>query len=98
MVFKCKVVYDFQSVEFEYEADGADGIEKMYGIYKAILNGLKDIADETPNPSKMPQKKANKEELASPNQINYLTSLGLPREEAEKLTKKQASVKIKELS
>jgi len=98
MVFKCKVVYDFQSVEFEYEVDGADGMEKMYGIYKAILNGLKEIADETPNPSKMPQKKANKEEMASVGQVNYLISLGLPKEEAEKLTKKQASVKIKELS
>lgn len=98
MVFKCKVVYDFQSVEFEYEADGADGMEKMYGIYKAVLNGLKEIADETPNPSKTPQKKAVKEEMASANQINYLEGLGFPREQAEKLTKKQASVKIKELS
>ncbi len=98
MVFKCKVVYDFQSVEFEYEVDGAGEMERMYEIYKAILNGLKEIADETPNPSKMPQKKANKEEMASAGQVNYLISLGLSREEAEKLTKKQASVKIKELS
>ena len=98
MVFKCKVVYDFQSIEFEYEANGKDDTEKMYSVYKAILTGLKEIADETPNPSKTPQKKANKEEMASAGQIKYLEGLGFPREQAEKLTKKEASLKIKELS
>lgn len=98
MVFKCKVVYDFQSIEFEYEANGKDDMEKMYSVYKAILTGLKEIADETPNPSKTPQKKAAKEEMASAGQIKYLEGLGFPREQAEKLTKKEASVKIKELS
>ena len=56
------------------------------------------VAPEQEKVQTTPQKKKPKEEMATNGQINYLEGLGFPREEAMKLTKTQASMKIKELS
>ena len=98
MNFKCKVVYDFQSIEFDYEVNNEVDKNNMFGLYKDLLEGLKQLGDEIPNPNKNAKKQPIKEDMASPGQIKYLSGLGFPEEEAKKLTKKEACQKIKELS
>lgn len=100
MVLKAKVVYDFQSIEFEWDTDNED-----YGDFKrrfeTILRDLSEIANKYPQPSKTPQKSdknnAKKEPKASPNQIRWLINLGVDEEEARSMTTTEASSLIKEL-
>lgn len=100
MVLKAKVVYDFQSIEFEWDTEDED-----YGDFKrrfeTILRDLSEIANKYPQPSKNPQKtdksSAKKEAKASPNQIRWLKNLGVDEEEARQMTTSEASDLIKEL-
>lgn len=99
MVVKCKPVYNFQSVEFEYEIHDGNpkDIEAMFMIYKQLMDGLQKVAVEQPalaKPVAKPQKP--KEEMATPNQVQLLVSFGEDEEEVRKLTKKEASMRIKE--
>lgn len=101
MVLKGKVVYDFQSVEFEEEVNIVED-EKIFFIrFESILKSLSEIANKYPQPTKTPQKTANnsakKEPKASPNQIRWLINLGVDEEEARQMTTSEASALIKEL-
>lgn len=101
MVLKGKVVYDFQSVEFEYNVEGAEDEKIFFKNFELILKSLSEIANKYPQPSKTPQKTANnnakKEPKASPNQIRWLKNLGVDEEEARQMTTSEASDLIKEL-
>ena len=93
MIVKCKPVYNFQSIEFEFQLDPAsdtydEEIAEMFNIYYDMLNGLKNIAPEQPAQPKPVAKKETKEEPATPGQKNYIKSLGLPC--PDNLTKKEA--------
>lgn len=102
MIFKCKPVYNFQSVEFEMEIkDDATTKEKqkafedMWDMYKCCIVELTKIAPEQPAPVKAAAKPS--EPMATPKQIDLLVnSFGMVRDEAKKLTQKQASFKINE--
>lgn len=98
MVLKGKVVYDFQSVEFE---EDVKDLELFFGRFEAILKGLSEVANKYPQPTKTPQKSdknsVKKEPKASPNQIRWLINLGVDEEEAKSLTTTEASSLIKEL-
>ena len=98
---KCKVVYDFQSIEYDYTITNEEDRIQCQKIFLALLSNLKEVADKIPNPSGKGQKMANnnvkKEPKASPNQIRWLISLGVEEEEARKLTTTEASDLIKEL-
>lgn len=100
LILKCKVVYNFQCIEFEKTADSdnEETINEVFDIFDKLLEGLMAVAPEQEKVQATPQKKKPKEEMATPGQINYLEGLGFPREEAIKLTKTQASIKIKEMS
>jgi hypothetical protein len=98
MNFKCKVVYDFQSIEFDYEVTKEEDKINMFGLYKDILEGLKQLGDEIPNPNKNAKKQPVKEEMATAGQVKFLINMGFSEEEAKRMTKKQAWEKIKELS
>jgi hypothetical protein len=101
MVLKGKVVYDFQSVEFEEEVKTGVEYATFFQRFKEILMSLKEVADKVPQPNKTPQKTANnnakKEPKASPMQIRWLKNLGVDEEEARKMTTSEASDLIKEL-
>lgn len=98
MLVKCKPVYNFQSVEFEMEVKNPEDIEIMFDMYEDMIKGLKSVAPEQPaQPKAAPAKPQAKEEMATNGQINYLIGLGFDEEEAKKLTKKQADLKIKEM-
>lgn len=101
MVLKAKVVYDFQSVEFEENVEKPVDFETFFKRFEAILKDLSEIASKYPQPSKTPQKMANnnakKEPKASPMQIRWLKNLGVDEEEARQMTTTEASDLIKEL-
>ena len=103
MVIKCKPVYNFQSVEFEFEIpDDIKDIkvidkfyDSMFKMYEECLHRLKEIAIEQPALAKpIPVKQEPK---ATPNQIKWLVSLGIEQNEAERMTKAEAGKKINEL-
>lgn len=98
MNMKCKVVYDFQSIEFDYEVNNEEDKNNMFGLYKEILEGLKTLGDEIPNPNKNAKKQPVKEDMATAGQVKFLINMGFSEEEAKRMTKKQAWEKIKELS
>lgn len=98
MILKCKPVYNFQSIEFEYvinEMDFEEESKRMFEIYNLILKGLQQVAPEQPALAKpVAPKKEPKKELLTLGQKNFLTSLGIPfddtttKEEANELIKK----------
>ena len=98
MVLKGKVVYDFQSVEFE---EDVKDLELFFERFEVILKGLSEVANKYPQPSKTPQKtnknSVKKEPKASPRQIRWLINLGVDEEEAKQMTTSEASDLIKEL-
>ena len=98
MNVKCKVVYDFQSLEFDYEVNNEEDKRNMFALYKELLEGLKQLGDEIPNPNKNAKKQPVKEEMATAGQVKFLLNMGFSEEEAKRMTKKQAWEKIKELS
>lgn len=98
MNVKCKVVYDFQSLEFDYEVNNEEDKRNMFALYKELLEGLKQLGDEIPNPNKNAKKQPVKEEMATAGQVKFLINMGFSEEEAKRMTKKQAWEKIKELS
>lgn len=98
MNMKCKVVYDFQSIEFDYEVNNKEDEKNMFATYKALLEGLKQLGDEIPNPNKNAKKQPVKEDMATAGQIKFLVGMGFEEEDVRKMTKKQAWEKIKELS
>ena len=101
MVLKGKVVYDFQSVEFEEEVNNESEEKIFYQRFERILKSLSEVANKYPQPSKTPQKTPNnstkKEPKASPMQIRWLKNLGVDEEEARQMTTSEASDLIKEL-
>lgn len=98
MNVKCKVVYDFQSLEFDYEVNNAEDKKDMFALYRSLLEGLKQLGDEIPNPNKNAKKQPVKEDMATAGQVKFLINMGFSEEEAKRMTKKQAWEKIKELS
>lgn len=98
MNVKCKVVYDFQSLEFDYEVNNVEDKREMFALYRSLLEGLKQLGDEIPNPNKNAKKQPVKEEMATAGQVKFLINMGFSEEEAKQMTKKQAWEKIKELS
>lgn len=98
MNVKCKVVYDFQSLEFDYEVKDEEDKRNMFALYKELLEGLKQLGDEIPNPNKNAKKQPVKEDMATAGQVKFLVNMGFSEEEAKRMTKKQAWEKIKELS
>ena len=101
MVLKAKVVYDFQSIEFEDTVTNNEEVRKFFERFESILKDLSEVASKYPQPSKTPQKSekkaVKKEPMASPNQIRFLIGLGVDKEEAQELTSAEASDLIKEL-
>lgn len=103
MVIKCKPVYNFQSVEFEFEIpdDIKDTkiIDKLYDsmfkMYEECLHRLKEVAIEQPVQAKpIPIKQEPK---ATPGQVQCLVNFGIEKSVAEKMTKAEAGKKIGEL-
>lgn len=95
MIIKFKPVYNFQSVEFEAEINSPEDLEKAFNSYKICLEKLQQIAPEQPA---QPKAAAPKEPMATEKQKALLIKLGLDEKEVNKMTTKQAYMKIKELT
>jgi len=94
MIIKFKPVYNFQSVEFEAEINSPEDLDKAFNSYKICLEKLQQIAPEQPAQPKA----APKEPMATEKQKALLIKLGLDEKEVNKMTTKQAYMKIKELT
>lgn len=72
MIMKCKPVYNFQSVEFDYTVNGPDDLAPMFELFSKIVKGLQGLAPE--------QTKAtvNREPLASEKQRQIMKANGIP--------------------
>lgn len=99
MDVKCKVVWNFQSIEFEYPVNRKEDGEAMMIWYKFFLEELQSVAPEQQKVQGVAPKSApkKKEPLASPNQVRWLVNLGYDEEEAKQLTQAEASKEINEL-
>lgn len=94
-IMRCKVAFNFQTVEFDFlvDLDNDETLNDMFTLYDKVMTGLQAVSPEQQNAKLLP-----KEPLASEKQVNCLEALGVPREEAKKMTVKKASAKIKELT
>lgn len=97
---KCKVVWNFQSIEFDYECNTPEDEEAMFYHFDRLLKGLQEIAPEqekvTTNQFK-PKKKEPKIEKATTSQVNCLKKLGIEEDYARDLSKEEAGDFIREL-
>ena len=101
ILIKCKPVYNFQSVEFELpvDLDNLETLDELFDIFDKILTGLQAIAPEQQKVQAVaPKQQKPKEPMSTENQQNYLLGLGVPIEDSKRMTKKEASNMIKELS
>ena len=76
MIFKCKPVYNFQSIEFEVEIDPNNfdqEVNTMFDMYDKVLEGLKAVAPEQPSGKTAPIKP--QEPMATDSQVKWLVSL-----------------------
>lgn len=64
--FKCKPVYNFQSIEFEFIGSKED-IPAMMEVYQEVLKNLMAISPEQPN-AKAPIQRAN---IIKPTEAQY---------------------------
>ncbi|MBO7692357.1 MAG: hypothetical protein J6T10_06950 [Methanobrevibacter sp.] len=102
MIVKCKPVYNFQSVEFEYELDpkNENEIIEMFTVYRNILLYMKNVAPEQEKISTFSKPKPKPKppvRMMSQAQRNWLINLGVDEEDLEDLTYDEASDMIKEL-
>lgn len=94
-IIHCKPVYNYQSVEFDWQIDMCNpepDLERMEKVYSLMLEMLVRVSQNAP------QKEANKpaapvEELASEKQKEILRNFHIDFKEP--LTKKQAHALIK---
>lgn len=72
MMMKCKPVWQFQSVEFDYNVNSEADLAPMFDLFSKIIKGLQEIAPE--------QQKAtvNREPLASEKQRQIMKANGIP--------------------
>ena len=75
MIFKCKPTYNFQSIEFEWEAGSDEDLEPMFKLYDHIVKRLQEIAPEQ-QPVKFKTTKP-KQKMASEAQLDYMDVLGI---------------------
>ena len=105
LVLKCKPVYNYQSIEFEYEVRNGDDIADMFELYGQLLDGLMEKAPEQPAPARATPVKAPKvkdlkpipepkEPLATEAQLRILNDFHIPH--SRNVTKAQAQKLIRE--
>ena len=85
IVIHCKPTYAFQSLEYDYEVESTEDIDRMFELYEKLVNKLKEIAPEQP----VNGKPVVKEELATEKQLLILKKFGI--QHSKDITKKEAS-------
>lgn len=86
--FKCKVVYNFQSIEFDYEGTPAD-IPDMMSVYKQCLDELMLVSVDQPKAVAVKPK----DEQASDKQRDILDKLQIEYD-PKNISRKKASYLI----
>lgn len=88
MIFKCKPVWQFQSVEFDFEVkDASVDLPAMFEIYKKVLKGLMDFAPE------QQKQTVNREPLATEKQRQIMKANGIPYTNLTTMSEASALIK-----
>ena len=88
MKMTCKPVWQFQSVEFEYEVKTADDLPAMFDLFNKVLKGLMDFAPD------QQKQVVNREPPATEKQREIMRINGIPftnlttRSEVQRLIQK----------
>lgn len=83
MIFKCKPVYLFQSVEFDWEVTKPQDLDEMFAMYDRVTKELMKIA-----PEQTKNQTVAREPLATPGQKATMDKFGIAYDSTT--TKKQA--------
>lgn len=83
MVFKCKPVWLFQSIEFDWDVKSPKDLDEMFSMYDKVLKELIRIA-----PEQTKNQTVIKEPLATPGQKATMDKFGIAYD--SNTTKKQA--------
>ena len=73
MIFKCKPVWLFQSVEFDWDVKGPTDLDEMFSMYDKVLKELIRIA-----PEQTKSQTINREPPATTKQKEIMKSYGIP--------------------
>ena len=87
MIFKCKPVWLFQSVEFEWDVKSPKDLGEMFDMYDRVLKELVRIS-----PEQSKNQTVSKEPLATPGQKATMDKFGIVY--SPDTTKKQAQALI----
>lgn len=88
-VMKCKPVWQFQSVEFDFEVESKADLPAMFDLYSEVLNGLMNIAPD--QKKDLSQSTVKVVKLASEKQREIMRKFEIPftlattADEAQKL-------------
>ena len=88
MTFKCKPVWQFQSVEFDYTVNNPKDLADMFELYEKVLKGLMDFAPD------QQKQVVNREPPATEKQREIMRINGIPftalttKSEAQRLIEK----------
>ena len=78
MIFKCKPTYNFQSIEFEWEAGTDLDLEAMFNLYDYIVKKLQEIAPEQPTNTVKKEPKPKKKVIpATEKQLSIMDKFGI---------------------
>lgn len=95
MILKCKPVYQFQSIEFDYEITDKRDLPKLFDLYTEVLNGLMLIAPD--QKKELTQQTVKVVKLASERQREIMRKFDIPftlettSDEAQKLIQESVS-------
>lgn len=73
MIFKCKPVWLFQSVEFDWDVQNPKDLDEMFAMYEKVLKELVRIA-----PEQQKNQTVNREPPATTRQKEIMKSYGIP--------------------
>ena len=99
MILKCKPVYQFQSIEFDYEITDKRDLPKLFDLYTEVLNGLMLIAPD--QKKDLNQQTVKVVKLASEKQREIMRKFDIPftlettSEEAQKLIQESVTKAVK---
>lgn len=87
MIVKCKPVYLFQSIEFDWDVKSPKDLEEMFGMYERILKGLIRIAPE------QQKQTVNREPPATTKQKEIMKAYGIPFTSTTTMSEASALIK-----
>ena len=94
MAVRIQLASNFQVIELTYENWESVDTDEL----KDATNLVNELGSKVKNEVKTKTQDSKKEEMATEGQIKFLVKLGIPEEVAKAMTKKEAWLKLKQLT